>query len=158
MAGGRPRKPTALHELEGTGQASRMNPDEPRLPAAIPERPEWVDPYGEAGAIYAQVTEYANRMGVTTESDGIALGILADQIALYIELRDTVRKQGNVLEVEGASGQVKYIPHPCLAQMNATLTTIHKFLREYGLTAASRPNVSSIPVKDVSTFDDFLKM
>lgn len=159
MPAGRPRKPTALHELQGTGQKSRMNPLEPVLASRLPDRPSWIEDDPMAMGLYDQVVQYVHNMGIATEVDGLALSILADQLSIYIEMRQKIRAEGVIIEVEGSQGQTKKIPHPCLPQMQTTVTTIHKFLREYGLTASSRPNVSSLDNdKEVNSFDDFLNM
>lgn len=159
MAGGRPKKPTALHDLQGTARPSRTNELEPVLTGRLPDRPEWVDEDQLTSALYDQVAMYVHNMGVATEVDGIGLSMLADQLAIYIEMRRKVREEGTVITVKGSSGQDRQIPHPCLPQMQSTITTIHKFLREYGLTPSSRPNVSVIDNEEtVNTLDDFLNL
>ena len=158
MPAGRPRKPTALHELQGTGQASRMNPNEPRLDKQLPDRPQWVDEDPTAAAIYNEVSTYVHRMGVSTEVDGIALSLLSDQLSIYLELRRQIREEGTVITVTGSQGQERRVPHPALAQLNTTLAGVHKLLREYGLTAASRPNVSAIEEKDITSFEEFMDL
>ena len=158
MPAGRPRKPTALHELQGTGQASRMNPNEPTPSKGLPDRPNWVDDDPVAASIYSEVTNYVHRMGVATEVDGIALSLLSDQLSIYLELRKQIREEGTVITVTGSQGQEKRMPHPALAQLNTTLGGVHKLLREYGLTAASRPNVSAIEEKEVSSFEEFMDL
>ena len=156
---GRPRKPTALHELQGTGQPSRMNQLEPVLAGRLPDRPGWVDDDPVTAALYDQVAMYIHNMGVSTEVDGIGISLLADQLGIYIEMRKKVREEGTVITVEGSTGQMKTIAHPCLPQMQSTITTIHKFLREYGLTPSSRPNVSVIDNADsVDSLQDFLDL
>lgn len=159
MPAGRPRKPTALHELQGTGQKSRMNGLEPVLANRLPDRPSWIEDDKLASGLYDQVVQYVHNMGIATEVDGLALSILADQLSIYIEMRSKIREEGTIIEVVGSQGQVKKIPHPCLGQMQATVTTVHRFLREYGLTASSRPNVSTIDkATEVSSFDDFMNL
>ncbi len=39
---GRPRKPTARHELEGTARADRMNAREPRYKIGEPQKPRYI--------------------------------------------------------------------------------------------------------------------
>ena len=84
--------------------------------------------------------------------------MLADQLAIYIDLREQVRREGAVIELEGSSGQTKKVPHPALAPLNSAFANIHKMLREYGLTAASRSSVDAQLEKEVTTFDDFMNL
>ena len=143
MAGGRPRKPTALHDLQGTGQASRMNPLEPVLVNRLPDKPEWIESNEAANALYSEVSMHVHRMGVGSEIDGMGLSLLAHQMSLYIEMAKAVHDEGTVITTIGSSGQEKTMTHPCIAQMGSTATSIFKIMREYGLTPSSRSNVST---------------
>ena len=155
---GRPKKPTALKELTGTIEKSRTNPNEPRPDVAIPDMPVWIKEDVITASLYEQVTQYVVDMRVGTRADGVALALLADQLALYLELRQQVREEGAVIEVEGSQGQLKKLPNPALQPMNAAFANIHKMLREYGLTAASRSSVDAQPEKEVTSFTDFMQM
>lgn len=152
----RPRKPTALHELQGTGRKDRHNALEPQPEKGLPDRPQWVDQDPITAELFDAATSYIHGMNIATRVDGIAIGLLADQLGLYIELRNLIREDGAIIEVEGSKGQMRRISNPAIPQLNQTLGNIHKLLREYGLTAASRANVSVAEDKVVDTFDDFL--
>ena len=156
MPAGRPRKPTAMHQLEGTYREYRGNPNEPQLPAQIPDAPAWIDDDPTTKALFDQVTHYIVDMNVGTRVDGVALSLLADQIALYIELRQAVRKEGVLQVSTGSRGQEITKPHAALGALNNALSNIHKLLREYGLTAASRANVSANSEASVDAFEDFI--
>ena len=154
---GRPKKPTALHKLEGTAQPCRTNELEPVLEGRMPDRPSWLEEDPLATAIYNQVSQFTHNMGVVTEADGIGLSMLADQLAMYIEMRRKVREEGTVITITGSNGQDRTVAHPCLTQMQSLVTSIHKYLREFGLTPSSRPNVSVLDnEKPVDTLQDFL--
>ena len=155
---GRPKKPTALKEIAGTAQPCRTNPNEPRPTVGVPDMPTWLSEDPMALSIYDQCAHYLAEMKVGTNADGIGVSMLADQLAIYIDLRQQVRREGAVIELEGSNGQVKKIPHPALQPMNTAFTNIHKMLREYGLTAASRSNVDAQLEKEVSSFDDFMNI
>lgn len=145
------KKPTALKELQGTARADRANPDEPRLPAELPDRPTWIDNDPTTAAMFDQVVEYVHNMKVSTRVDGIALSLLADQLTLYMEMREIIREEGLSM-VTPAGNNVR---HPLLTPMNQSLTSIHKLLREYGLTAVSRSLVSAVE-EEGDEFEDFL--
>ena len=156
MPAGRPRKPTVLHKLAGTYRADRANALEPMPARRLPDRPSWVTDDPTTEALYNAVSQYIHTMGIATEVDGIAMGLLADQLALYIELRAAIREDGAIIVVEGSSGQERRIAHPAIPQLAQTLANVTKLLREYGLTAASRANVTQIDSDTVDTFEDFL--
>lgn len=158
MPAGRPKKPTAMKELSGTAQPCRMNPNEPRPEVGLPDVPFWVGDDPLTQGLFDQVSKYVADMQVGTVADGVGLAMLADQLALYLELRQQVREEGAVMEVEGANGQTRKIPHPALPAMQAAFGSVYKMLREYGLTAASRSNVDAQLEKEVNTFDDFMNM
>lgn len=155
MPAGRPKTPTVLKELRGTYRKDRANLNEPKPPVLteVPDAPFWVDDCPQTKSLFDQVTRYVMNMKVATQVDGLALSLLADQLSIYIDLRSQIRKEG--ITVVDSSGKTK--AHAALGQLNNTLTQIHKFLREYGLTAASRSNVSAAEEKDVDAFEDFLK-
>ena len=151
-----PRKPTALHDLEGTRRPDRHPNTEPTPPVGLPDRPPWVDEDELTSKLFDAVTRYVDGMRVSTQVDGIALGLLADQMGLYITLREEIRQKGVMVDSLDTKGQPKRMSNPALPQANQVLGHIFKFLREYGLTAASRANVSVESDKKVDEFDDFL--
>lgn len=155
---GRPTKPTAIKELTGTAQACRLNPNEPRPDVAIPDMPMWISDDPLTQGLYEQVTQYVVDMRVGTSVDGVGLALLADQLALYIELRKQVRTEGAVIEQEGSQGQTRRTPNPAIVPMNQTFNNIKGMLREYGLTAASRSSVSAIQEREINTLDDFMNI
>lgn len=156
MPAGRPKKPSDQKKLQGTWRKDRANPLEPTPAKGLPDRPAWVDGDPTTAALFDAATKYVNNMGIATEVDGIALGLLADQLGLYIQLRESIREEGVVIEIEGSTGQTKKMANPALPQLNQTLGSIHKLLREYGLTAASRSNVSKIEDDVKDDFESFL--
>ena len=91
---GRPRKPTKLKELNGTLRPDRTNPNEPKLPVSLPDRPSWLDEDPLAAQLFDQVTKYMVDMNVGTHVDGLALSMLSDQVAMYLRLwpRDPNRR------------------------------------------------------------------
>lgn len=150
------KKPTALKELEGTARADRMNPLEPRLPNELPDRPAWVDEESRTAQLFDQIVGYINDMQISTRVDGIAVSLLADQLDLYLRLREDVRKNGEVIEVASRySTTVK--ANPALREMNTAYNNIVRMLREYGLTAVSRTTVNKIEDDKADDFESFLE-
>lgn len=158
MTAGRPRTPSALREVTGARTRAHHAQNEPKPAVRAPDKPAWLMDDPVANGLYDEVTAYIVGMRVGTEVDGIALGLLADQLAVYIELREQVRREGAIIELEGASGQLKRVAHPAMPLMKEASTLVIKLLREYGLTAASRTNINAEPEKEVSSFDDFMSL
>ena len=158
MAAGRPRKPTALRELQGGRTRPHHSPSEPKPDVRVPDKPAWLIEDKVANGLYDEVADYVVRMQVGTEVDGIALGLLADQLALYIEIREQVRREGAIIDSEGSKGQMVQKAHPGMALMTQCVNNIHKFLREYSLTAASRSSLATDLEKPVNDLDDFMNL
>ena len=138
------KKPTALKELEGTARADRTNPLEPRPDLALPDRPEWADDDPRTAQLFDQIVEYLSEMKIATRMDGIAVSLLADQLDLYLTLRQEVRTNGETVHVTGRDGVQTVKPNPALVALNNAFNNIMKLLTEYGLTAVSRSRVSII--------------
>ncbi len=153
---GRPSKPSYQKELEGTARPDRTNKYEPKLPAHLPDRPPWVDDDKQSADLFDQITEYVTMMSIHTQVDGVALSLLADQMATYLRLRQVVLEEGEVIEqMSGAGNPIKKV-HPALPQMQSCFAAILRMLREYGLTASSRANVSANLETEINTFEDFI--
>lgn len=153
---GRPRKPTQLKELQGSARADRSNKFEPKLPAHLPDRPSWVDDDPQGAAIFDQVTEYTRQMAIHTQVDGLAISLLADQLTRYLNLRAIVLKEGEIITTQTAHGTEVMKVNPALPQMTALFASTLRMLREYGLTASSRANVSASMEQEINSFDDFM--
>lgn len=158
MTAGRPRKPTALRELQGGRTRPHHNPNEPRPDVRVPDRPVWLDSDPQAAALYEEVCRYVVDMKIGTAVDGIALGLLADQLSVYIKFRSEVMDYGVMIEVFDHKGNPQSKINPAVKGMNDSTEKIHKLLREYGLTAASRSTVGAELEKEVDSFDDFLNL
>ena len=95
-------------------------------------------------------------MSIHTQVDGVALSLLADQMATYLRLRQVVLEEGEVIEQMSGAGNVIKKVHPALPQMQSCFAAILRMLREYGLTASSRTNVSANLETEINTFEDFI--
>ena len=155
---GRPRKPTALKALNGTLRTDRLNPNEPELPVSLPDRPSWIDEDPLAAQLFDQVTRYMTEMKVGTKVDGLALSMLADQVAMYLRLRRTILDEGELIQTQNINGDPVIKPHPAIGPLNQAFTNINRLLREYGLTASSRShlNARGDVESPINTFEDFL--
>jgi len=156
---GRPRKPTQIKKLSGTFRNSRDNPNEPQLGVSMPDKPTWLESDVLSSQLFDQVAKYMVDMGVSTSVDGLALSLLADQVAIYLRLREQVLKQGEMIESPNSAGEMILKAHPAIVPMNQSFVNITRLMREYGLTASSRSNLSTKDnTTDVNSFEDFLKV
>lgn len=154
---GRKRKSVALKKLEGTFRSDRHPENVVDLPIEMPDKPEWAEHDPISSALFDQIATHVTSMGVSTKSDAIAFGLLADQLSLYLKLRAEVLATGVLVEVEMTTGAIQQKAHPAIAPMNSAYASIVKLLSEYGLTAASRAKVGANAPIVVDSFEDFLK-
>ena len=155
-AAGRPKVPTAMKKLTGTYRSDR-HATEPELPVSLPDRPSWVDEDPLAAQLFDQVTKYMLTMQVSSSVDGLALSMLADQVAMYLRLRRIVLKEGELITAVNSSGNTVVKPHPALNPLNQAFANCQRLLREYGLTASSRANLNAADeTVSINTFEDFL--
>lgn len=154
MTAGRPKVPQAMKDARGTSRPDRTNPDAPVVRVAPPPRPTFLDSDPQAAELYDVAVNTLMKMQVVGEPDSLALSLLADQLSSYLKMRKVVEEEG--LTILSAQGVQK--THPLLQQMNTAYGNIYKMLIQYGLTAATRQNVSSAPLDGTAeeSFDKFL--
>ena len=140
-----PRTPTALKVMRGTVDASRANPAEPkpkRMPANTPP-PAWLDLSPTARRAWTDVSKALRSMGVATTVDPLAISLLCDALAEYVNARAVVRALGATYEATTAHGDVNVRARPEVAMAADAWRRARLMLNDYGLTAASRGKVSS---------------
>lgn len=87
---GRKPAPTALKILKGT-QPCRINRNEPVVPPGIPEPPGFLDAIGKQ--FWVEHAQLLAGMGVLTQADKYALGMLAESFARYRQYPDDQRRR-----------------------------------------------------------------
>jgi P27 family predicted phage terminase small subunit len=173
----RPRKPTALKELAGTAQPCRINPDEPKPPAAdetlAGDPPAFLS---ERGARHwPDLVKLTSDMGVLTVADGYALAETCEALAELHEARQSLanpltarirnKETGEVQDIEIAqAGERSYAswgkdgvmfrPRPEIARINEAFRRLALLLSKFGLTPADRSRVAAAPKGEVNEFDD----
>lgn len=164
---GRPRKPTAIHVLEGTDRPDRMNPHEP-MPAVLvgATPPAWVK--GKARQSWKQIAAILTDMRVLTVADVPGLAMVCDALAEYIEARAAVQKHGMVYESKAVKivhtrdgDEVEIVTlmlrsRPEVAIASDAWRRAMMGLTQFGLTPASRAKVSAIG--DEAEEDPFEKL
>lgn len=138
---GRPRKPTRLHVLEGTDRPDRDNPAEPK-PDPAPKReepPSWLSK--GARPWWRRIRPILVRMQVLTSADTVALGLLCDALAFYVEARARMLDEGMTPEL-----------------IRATDVWWHRskvMLTEFGKTPAARAKVSAADAGPVDPLESW---
>ena len=154
---GRKRKPVALKKLESTFRKDRAPINVLELPNDFAAKPDWTNHDEIASSLYDEVSLTIHSMGISSKADGIAIALLADQLATYLKLRAMVLADGLIVETISSTGANIQKPHAALAQMNISYTNIVKMMGEYGLTASSRAKVGANNPVVVNSFEDFLQ-
>ena len=143
MKAGRPPTPTALKILGGTAQPCRVRKDEPKpavladLPMAPPELhgraiQEW---YTVAGELLIQRMLHAVDLSL--------LAAYCNEIGIYWEAEELLRKNGRVVMVPRADGVQVLTAVPYVAIARNALRTAQSLAAQFGFTPAARTRLSA---------------
>ena len=138
---GRPRIPTHLKILRGNPgkRAADINTEEPKPPVVIPSCPKHVQ--GEARKEWRRITKELATLELIAKLDRAAVAAYCVQWARWVEAENklTVMDDGQAVEPTVFKTPTGYpMQSPWLSISNKALELMHKFLTEFGLTAASR--------------------
>jgi P27 family predicted phage terminase small subunit len=137
MNAGRKPKPTALKLIQGTYRSDRANPLEPRPRPGIPPCPKFLQ--GEAREAYRKTAKKLARIGLVTELDDMALSMLCQSWAEYLEATDQVRKTGML--VKSPNGFPVFNPYLVIA--NQAVKRVRALLAEFGMSPSSRSRIAA---------------
>ena len=137
MNAGRKPKPTALKVIQGTYRPDRANPSEPRPRPGIPPCPKFLQ--GEAREAYRKTAKKLARIGLLTELDDMALSMLCQSWAEYLEATDQVRKTGML--VKSPNGFPVFNPYLVIA--NQAVKKVRSLLAEFGMSPSSRSRIAA---------------
>ena len=151
MPPGRRPKPTSLKLLEGNRGKKRLPTHEPKPDPTMPTPPAGL------GAIDLDEWHYLapelHRLGVLTLVDRAALAAYCDSYEQWVKARDVLAVEGML--VESPNGY--RIPHPANTIANQAKGMMHKYLIEFGLTAASRAKLARGEVRPDDPFEAWNK-
>lgn len=170
---GRPRKPDHLKLVTGTAQPCRMNSKAPKPNRERPSPPSHIS--DKAKSAWVEAALIADRMGVLTEADTLALEMLAEAVADIREARASLARplvyryrdgQGNEVEDVMADGGVRYywtvgkgVPmqraRSEIADIADADRRIKAWVASFGMSPADRSRVSSANAEDVNEFAEF---
>ena len=150
MAGGRPRKPTALKRLQGNPGHRPLNAGEPQPEPDSGYCPRWLSV--EARREWRRVVPELMACGLLTVVDRAALEAYCEAYALWRRATLTMRKHG--LTVTTETGYVQQVPAVSIA--NNALKLMRAFMTEFGMTPSSRSRVSVLQPETEDPFAEYL--
>ena len=148
---GRPRKPTALHELQGTGRKHRLNPAEPQWPIGAPTKPAHIKARRDASREWSRLLPLL--LAQRTMSPVYRAAFEA-YCASYADVVEGERVKGQpgfapyVIEIMAdANGNehTRMRAHPVVKLVNDARKELRQWAQQLGITAASAANVSVAP-------------
>jgi len=137
MTAGRKPKPTALKLVTGNPGHRPLNRKEPKPEAAIPECPEFVQ--GEARKTWHKVARKLHRIGLLTEIDDMALAVLCQSWAEYLEASAKLRETGMLVKSPNGYPMM----NPYLAIANQAVKKVRSLLAEFGMSPSSRSRIAA---------------
>ena len=134
------RKPNEQHVLEGTSRADRGTDVLIEIEGELARKPklqEFADGL-DREAVFTQLAAWVKQVTGQAAVDELMLSLLVDQYEIYCSAKADVRARGIMLV--GEKGQ--YVNHS-LYNLNTSLDKIHKLMREFGMTPATRGAVKA---------------
>ena len=131
---GRPVIPTHLKILRGNPgkRVSDIKTEEPKPPVVIPSCPKHVQ--GEARKEWRRITKELALLELIAKLDRAAVAAYCVQWARWVEAENKLMAEPTIFKTPTGYP----IQSPWLAISNKALELMHKYLTEFGLTAASR--------------------
>ena len=134
---GRMPTPTAIKVLRGNPGKRALPKGEPR-PATgdrVPSAPRWLSE--EARAEWRRLAPRLHAVGLLTEVDSQALGLLCEAFAQYVAAKAVVDREGMLLMSEKGNAY----QHPATGLMTQARGELMKWAREFGMTPSARTRI-----------------
>lgn len=137
----RKTKPSHLKAVTGTTRGKATEATQARLSGTTP--PAFVS--DRARQHWPELARLLADMNVLGDGDLIALGLLCETLAEYLDARDTVARDGATYAATTEAGAVMHRAHPAVAQRNDAARRVQSLLSEFGLTPSARAKVGALP-------------
>jgi len=149
---GRPRKPKAQKQLEGTYRKDRDSGKEPqKLEIEVLKSPTWLNATGSKA--FMQMAEMLQEQQTLSKTDLQSLAVMSDIYSDVVSLTRQVKKEGRVYESITDTGMIKR-PNPKFQMLSKVRDQWKSYGSEFGMSPASRAKIlSSVENED----DDPLK-
>src|SRR5215203_3014316 len=147
LGAGRPRKPRAQHELNGTVRPSRMNPHEPQYASEAPEKPAYIAANVVAADEWDRVMPLLLSQRVITPAFRAALEAYVSSYSDVV-VGETLKAQPGFTPyvVAGPDGQVK--SHPVVKQVLDARKELRAWAGVLGLLPTTVGKVHSAPMPE----------
>ena len=144
MAKGRKKLPTAMKEMQGTLEKSRVLENEMQvdLVTQLPEAPELLSTIGVEE--WYKVTSQLFNLKMLHHIDLRLIESYCNEMALYIECESELRKNGRVDIFKNTNGDIiRSQAKPYVKMKNDALNNALKLAAQFGLTPVARANISA---------------
>jgi P27 family predicted phage terminase small subunit len=144
MAKGRKKLPTAMKEMQGTLEKSRVLENEMQvdLVSQLPEAPELLSTIGVEE--WYKVTSQLFNLKMLHHIDLRLIESYCNEMALYIECESELRKNGRVDIFKNTNGDIiRSQAKPYVKMKNDALNNALKLAAQFGLTPVARANISA---------------
>jgi len=159
MARGRPPKPTALKELEGTLRQDRVISNE-MMPSKIsyaPSPPEMLSDLAKTE--WQSAVEELIAMDMLHRVDLPLLAAYCQEMASYLEAVEIIRDEGATMEFFKEDGSKYSQQSPWVGIKNTCLKNAQSIASQFGFTPSARTRISSPAKKDsIDPFEAAMKM
>ena len=144
MGKGRKKLPTAMKEMQGTLEKSRVLENEMQvdLVTQLPEAPELLSTIGVEE--WYKVTSQLFNLKMLHHIDLRLIESYCNEMALYIECESELRKNGRVDIFKNTNGDIiRSQAKPNVKMKNDALNNALKLAAQFGLTPVARANISA---------------
>ncbi len=150
----RPRKPTELHVLTGTGRKDRQTQSEPKSRREKPEPPDHLN--DNERAVFENLADQLFEAGIITKLDGMALELLSCAYLEYLSTTDVIKSEGRTYRIKTTTGEEAIKAHPIVAMRSDAWKRVKSMMAEFGMTPATRPNVTAIDPVELDPLEAYL--
>lgn len=133
---GRPRKPTAQKELEGTDRKDRAPANEPKPDVEDPGAPSWLSQVAKEE--WDRVAPYLLRLGLLTHIDRAALAAYCQNFARWHDAEKLIAENGLVMKTPNEYEQQR----PEIGIANTAMKQMKAFMVEFGMTPSARSGIT----------------
>lgn len=132
-------QPSALRQARGNPAKRTIPKDEPQPEGKLPRCP--VRLQGPAREAWQKFAAHLAAANVATVLDALALEMLCESYAIYVDALAKVHAHGAVWLEKGDSKIPKFAYSPHWAVMNREWKNVVALLKEFGMTPSSRTGV-----------------
>ena len=138
---GRKPKPPHLKIISGTTRGKATEATQARLSDTTP--PAFIS--DRARQHWPELARLLADMGVLSDGDLIALGLLCETLCEWVEACRTVEAEGATYACTTEAGATMVRAHPAVAQRADAARRVQSLLSEFGLTPSARAKVQGLP-------------